>query len=150
MTGVALSAATREVLSRPRWVYGTASHHSLVNGCPCCGSMHSGRHQPCPPAKCMLCGTVQCHSVHADCNVCLVGWLPGWSRMYQGGTRCGYAGCRKEAVATVRKKRMCTDHAMKAKYNGVPMAEHLTAAIAHRDSGKDWQRWAFTGPRVAW
>lgn len=145
-----LSVTTREALSAPRWVYGDAHYWSLQRGCPFCGSMHTGKHVPCEPVACMLCGTVQCKGLNSECRVCLMGWLPGWSRMHQGGTGCGYAGCASKAVAAVRKKRACAEHAGRAKVNGKPMAEYLAECIALRDSGKGWQRWIFTGPRVPW
>jgi len=147
----ALSEATREVLGRPRWVHG--GHHgpslsSLAKGCPCCGSMYGNgqKHIPCEPVACTLCGSVQCQSNglgDGHCSVCLYGFLPGWSG--SSGRHCGYARCPEPAVAIVPGRKLaCMAHAMR-KVGG-----KVQESLALRDSGKGWQSWTFTGPRVPW
>lgn len=106
--------------------------------CRYCGRAQS---HDCEPVACFLCGTIQCHGDKAECAVCLIGWKPGWSRNWSGGTKCGYTGCDGDAVATIRKKRACSRHAAQAKVNGMPMAGYLAGCIAHRDSGDGWEHW---------
>jgi hypothetical protein len=146
-----LSAAAREILSRPRWVHGGyhgPSLWSLEHGCPCCGSMYGNgqKHIPCEPVACMLCGSVQCHGNglgNGCCSVCLYGFLPGWSGT--SGRQCGYAHCTEPAIAIVPGKKLaCMAHAMRK------VGAKVQESLALRDSGKGWQCWTFTGPRVLW
>lgn len=143
---IILSEDTIARLNKPRWAYGDVSHYALTNGCPFCGTMagQGGRHIPCQPAECMLCGTVQCFENGPSCSVCHYGFIPGWSRT--SGQQCGYAGCTAEAVARVPGKKLaCMAHARRK------IGDKVDACIAVRDGGKGWQRWKFLdGPRVAW
>jgi hypothetical protein len=110
--------------------------------CRFCGRAQD---RDCKPVECLLCGSRVCHGYGSKCRICLYGWIPGWHR--PGGTeggQCSYKGCERDAVANAtRTRRVCVEHAKRAKVHGVTLAEYVVQRIAHRDSGKGWEQWRY-------
>ena len=135
-------AAELAALNAGRWVYQGYYGGRQYNWAQCryCGRGGAD----CQPVACMLCASVQCQGNGTECHVCHFGWLPGWSRGYlQEHKLCGYAHCDAPAVATLRKRRACMAHAMRVKVSGQLLAEYVAERLAHRDSGKGWERFRF-------
>lgn len=80
--------------------------------CLLCGVGYGERRadHACPTSCCLACGTIQClHNglARGQCSLCLVGLLDGYSTH-----RCGYAGCKAQAVAAAPRVRYaCHEHA---------------------------------------
>lgn len=118
-----------------RWSMGGYARQYPWSQCKYCGRAST---RDCPAVACLLCGTVQCFALDAHCKVCLIGWIPGWSRP---STTCGYARCDEPAVATIRKKAACAGHAMAASQHGAPVPLYLAERIVHRNVGDSWEFW---------
>lgn len=118
-----------------RW--GTQARQYRWPQCRYCGRASE---RDCPKTTCLACGTEQCHGIHPECMVCLIGWLPNWWR--GGNTECGYADCHEPAVAKApRVGRCCKVHLSRAKSRGMTLAEHITERLMQRDQGGlHWQR----------
>lgn len=120
-----------------RWTYGDVRTYYPWAQCRYCGRAQK---RDCAPVDCPACGSRQCHGNGVTCQVCLYGWLPGWSRIGQE-TTCGYRGCDAPAVANApRVQRVCAAHLGRPKVNGVTLAAYIAGRVAHRDSGKGWER----------
>lgn len=127
-----------------RWIYG---NHSTTGGCRYCGRYAD---RDCAPVTCRACDTVQCHGNgggKGTCFVCHNGWLPGWSHDYRVET-CGYKGCSEPTVSYApRVGRVCRTHLERATTRDGgrtrTLAAYIAERIAHRDSGKGWERYRF-------
>jgi hypothetical protein len=73
--------------------------------------------QDCPPAACLLCGTIQCFgngSAQGTCSVCYHGYIPGGGRSYHD--RCGKKRCDEPAASKApRVGQVCVGHAATTK-----------------------------------
>lgn len=135
-----MSTATTDL---GRWTYGDRFTPG-PDFCRYCGAFG----QDCRPVECMACDSRQClgnGSGRGTCSVCHYGWLPGWSHSVYV-TTCGYKGCEGATVAYApRVGRVCAEHLDRAKVrDGGPMRtlrEYIAERVAHRDSGKGWERW---------
>lgn len=125
-----------------RW--GTQARWYSWPQCRYCGRAAD---RDCPKTTCLACGTEQCFGLRTTCMVCLIGWLPGWSR---SDKYCGYKGCSNPAVAKApRVGRCCMGHLARAKSQGMTLAESIAAHVARRDlGGLDWQRLVHFTPEV--
>lgn len=134
-----------------RWVASNLSTSYNWAQCSYCGR---AQQHDCPPATCLLCGTVQCHGNGGNdgtCRLCHHGYLPGWGRNHDASI-CGRKGCDNHAVTKApRIGQACSDHAKVTKLRigsrSITLADYAAERVAHRDSGKgDYQydrwRWA--------
>jgi hypothetical protein len=121
------------LLEAPRWARSWVTPEA--GRCRFCGRIDG----TCPPATCMLCGSVQCfYNGFGDgcCSICYVGYLPGWSRNNEQSV-CGRARCEAQAVSKApRVKQVCAEHAKVTQYRrGITLVEHVAERIKDRDAG---------------
>jgi hypothetical protein len=126
-----------------RWVLGFVQQYPWKQ----CGYCGRAQTHDCPPATCLLCGTVLCFSRGSKCSVCHYGRIPGWS--WLDADRCGRKGCDEPAVSKApRVRQVCTEHAKTTKLRmmgrTVTLTDYVTARIALRDAGTlsvGYDRW---------
>lgn len=127
-----------------RWVL---THLGIRNyPWPQCRYCGIAKEHDCPPATCLLCGTVQCFYNGPACKVCR-GYIPGWSRSTDEKT-CGRKGCDKPSVAkAARVGQVCIGHAASTKVRvggeSLSLVDYAARQVAHRDSGEGWERWRY-------
>jgi len=141
-------AITTVTTPTARW-----SRGGYAAGAPRCRYCGLAQSHDCQPVSCAACGSRQCHGhggANGTCAVCYVGYLPGWGRP-DAERLCGYKGCGGEAAAIApRVRRVCRAHLARARIlittvtgarARVTLVEYITTRVAHRDSGKGWERW---------
>lgn len=142
-----MTTTTPDLGPAARWVYGGYAAQYRWAQCKYCGRAASTN---CDPVACLCCGTVQCFGnggSNGRCKVCYHGFLPGWSRL--GGEHlCGRKDCEGAAVTKApRVGRVCLAHAATTKLRvgtrSLTIVEFAAECVAHRDSGKGWERWRY-------
>src|SRR4051812_34490156 len=123
--------------SAGRWIYG-GHRYPYTHSWPHCRFCGRAATRDCPPAACMLCGTVQCHG-NSECKVCYHGYLPGWSRLSDARI-CGKKACEQDAVSKApRVGQVCAEHATTTKVRigsrSLTLAEYAAERVTDRDAG---------------